>query len=288
MGMIKKTYQAVADWFHGLVRRDRFSYANTDTGAENWHIGISKVGIAAVIIGMMAVLFIVILLLSAYTPILDVLPGYRTDASKYRDRLVESIIRIDSLEQRMNQMLAYNENLILVVEGKTPALKTPQKDTVLLNKDIVKPSPSDSVLRRQMERRISTGKENGGNVRNTINAVAPVDGIISEHFDARSRKYSIRVAAAPSSQVVAIADGTVIFCNWVPDHGHCLAIQHNNGVISISSQITNVLVKLGDRVHGNEVVGATMEADKNNTLPLFEFELWGDGRPIDPETYIVF
>lgn len=293
--MIKKImgiYSRAVEWVKSVFRHDILSYSNAENGNEAWKVRMSRIGFVSTFAAILFFLFLLLLILCAYTPILNILPGYRIHAQRSRSRLIESIIRVDSLERKMNDMLAYNENVILVVEGKTPALRTPQKDSVLMDKTVVPPSHADSLLRQQMEGntqyRIAESASRNSALKNTISAVAPVNGIISEHFNQALDFYGIRIAVPPSDQVMAIADGTVIGCDWVPDRKYCVTIQHNNGVVSVSRQIANVLVHQGSRVRGHEVIGYIEDTDKKQNVSLFEFELWSDGKPIDPEVYIIF
>ena len=58
----------------------------------------------------------------------------------------------------------------------------------------------------------------------------------------------------------------------------------------VCSTSGRVLKKTGDRVSSGEIIGyAGGEAPAtNNTQNIFEFELWQNGTPIDPERFIVF
>ena len=274
-----------------FFRKLRISISDSETHREIRHIHISPAGMAASGLALFVLLFIIVLTAVAYTPILDMMPGYRTNASRSRETLMRSLIRIDSLERKMNDMLAYNESVILVVNGKTPAMRTVQNDTLHRDKSIVPPSAADSLFRRRMEnndRFASNGNNAGRNAGITkINAVPPMDGIVSARFDAKSGLYGIRLTGAPEAQVVAIADGIVIGNEWSPEAGSTILVQHSNGLVSIYRRLTNTLVGKGQRINGSDVLGYAMSGD-GSEASVFEFELWGDGKPVDPESYILF
>ena len=65
-------------------------------------------------------LFILTLSLVAYSPVLEFLPGYRTEADRSRESLLQNIIRLDSMERMMNDMMTYNRNIALIMEGLHP------------------------------------------------------------------------------------------------------------------------------------------------------------------------
>ncbi len=287
----KNITRKIGDFFRTRVpllwRKMRISISDAQTHREIRHIHLSPAGMAASTLALLVLIFVIVLTAVAYTPILDMMPGYRTNATRSRETLMRSLIRIDSLERKMNDMLAYNESIILVVDGKTPAMRTVENDTTQTDKSIVPPSHADSVFRRQMERNEQLAAQSKKREATNINAVPPMDGIISGRFNAKSGLYGIRITGSPEAQVVAIADGTVIDNEWSPEAGNTVAIQHTNGIVSVYRRLTNTLVGKGQLVKGSDVVGYAMSSDGSEASS-FEFELWGDGKPIDPESYILF
>lgn len=43
----------------------------------------------------------------------------------------------------------------------------------------------------------------------------------------------------------------------------------------------------GDRIRSGELIGYSAEVQNGMVQP-FEFELWNNGKPVDPEGYIIF
>lgn len=285
-------FKELSAGFRDFFRKRRISVCDAESRREKWHTHMSPMGIMLGLVSVIFIIFCIILMLVAYTPVLDYLPGYRTDASKSRETLIQNLIRIDSLERKMNDMLAYNESIILVMNGKTPTMRTVQNDSLRHDKSIVPPSRQDSLLRREMEGNgeyaLSSSSDNSRHLRSGVNAVSPMEGIISERFNARSGLYGIRITGAPEAQVVAIADGTVVGNDWAPETGNMVTVQHNNGVISIYRQLSGTIVSKGQRIKANEVIGYAASGKEGNEVSTLEFELWGDGKPIDPESYILF
>ena len=142
-------FHRIGSWFGGLFRKRRV--AMFDRGEEQWHAELSPTSMVAIGIAVVTLVFGVLLILVAYTPLLDLMPGYRTNAGRSREMLIRSIVRIDSLERKMNDMLTYNENRILVVSGKTPAMQSVKNDSLQRNKAFVAPSKADSLLRQKIE-----------------------------------------------------------------------------------------------------------------------------------------
>ena len=95
------------------------------------------------------------------------------------------------------------------------------------------------------------------------------------------------VAAAAADRIAAVDNGTVVQSSWSPDNGCTIVIQHARNLISIYKNLSQSLVAIGQTIRSGELIGYNAEAE-NGEVKLFEFELWNNGKPVDPEEYIVF
>lgn len=260
-----------------------------DNEEERWHADLSPTMLTAISIAIVTLVFGVLLVLVAYTPILDLMPGYRTNAGRSREMLIRSIVRIDSLERKMNEMLTYNENRILVVSGKTPAMQSVKNDSLHRSKTFVAPSKADSLLRQKIESderyRLNDAKPNVA-IQNTLNAVSPMYGLVSERFNSKGL-LGIRVNGTKDAQVSAIADGVVVSSEWTPESGYGVVIQHKDNYLSVYRNLSGVLLSRGERVQGAQAIGYA-GGDKESDLSMLEFELWREGKAVNPELYIIF
>ena len=286
-----KGFSPISRAYRRLVRKHRLTLQNEVDNAEEWHMHISVVRIFAALLAFVLLLFILILSLVAYTPVLEFLPGY--EANRSREMLLQNIMRLDSIERQMTQMRTYRDNIALIMEGKTPVVRTVGKeDSIRTNKTLVVPSREDSLLRAELEGEgpYSLGQSTGGGAaRKPIEMVAPIEGIVIERFDIKRENFGIRIAASPDTQIVAADDGVVVMNLWTPETGYLIEIQHSNNLISIYKNLSKSLVAKGQRIKRGGVIGSNTEvlADGGDAK-IFEFELWSNGKPVDPESYIVF
>ena len=277
-----------------MFRKMRFTMSDPIRQEEEWSIHITSAGLLGSVAAFCLFLFLLVLVLVAYTPILDIFPGYRTAAERAHDELVQNVMRIDSLERRMNDMLTYNENISMIMEGRTPTLRTPLSDgdTTVLDKTLVPPSQFDSLLRAQMEgdgdyslaRTLQRRTQSG----NTLIFVAPADGIITRHFSREDNYLGVGIQSSPNAPVTAIDDGSVVAVAE-GERGSVVTVPHYNGFVSVYRNLAQVLVVKGQSIKSRQVVGYNAMpsvGDKSN--PLVEVELWHEGRAVDPEVYIVF
>jgi murein DD-endopeptidase MepM/ murein hydrolase activator NlpD len=282
-----KLFSKINSWFGDIVRKRHI--AIFDNEEKRWHADLSPAMLSTIGIAIVTLIFGVLLLLVAYTPLLDLMPGYRTNAGRSREMLIRSIVRIDSLERKMNEMLTYNENRILVVSGKTPAMQAVKNDSLHRSKTFVAPSKADSLLRQKIEndeRYRLNGAKPKSTIQNSLNAVSPMYGLISERFNSKGL-LGVRVSGAKDAQVSAIADGVVILSEWSPEAGHCIVIQHKEDYLSVYRHLSGSLLSKGERVQGAQAIGYA-GSDKEEELSMLEFELWRDGKAVNPELYIIF
>lgn len=286
-----KLLRIIRNTWRNIFRKRRFNMLNATDNSEEWHMHLSPASIFAGLVAFVLLLFILVLSLVAYTPILEFLPGYRTEAGRSRENLMQNIMRIDSMERVMNDMMTYNENIALVMQGKTPVARTySSSDSTRTSKVLVMPSPEDSILRAQMEGEgiySLAGSKPPRRQTGESMLITPIDGIITERFDIRGGSFGVRIAAAAGDPVTAIGDGTVVINRWTPEAGHILEIQHTNNLLSIYRHLSQPLVVKGDRIHAGDVIGYSAEV-QDGKIEAFEFELWNNGKPVDPEGYILF
>ncbi|MBE6211868.1 MAG: M23 family metallopeptidase [Rikenellaceae bacterium] len=282
-----KHLDKINSWFGGVFRKRRISLL--DNTEEQWHAELSPASLTAIGVAVVTLVFGILLILVAYTPILDLMPGYRTNAGRSREMLIRSIVRIDSLERKMNDMLTYNENRILVVSGKTPAMQSVKNDSLQRNKSFVAPSKADSLLRKKIENderyRLNEAKPKSA-IQNSLNAVSPMYGLISERFNTKGL-LGVRINGTRDAQVSAIADGVVVLSDWSPEVGYSVVIQHKDNYLSVYRHLSGVLLSKGERVQSAQAIGYA-GSDNKEELSMLEFELWRDGKAVNPELYIIF
>jgi hypothetical protein len=288
---MKQEKQKINGWF----RKKRISMSDPILREEEWAVHLSPMGLLGAVGAFLLLIFVLVLVLVAYTPVLDIFPGYRTAAEKQHDDLVQNMMRIDSLERRMSDMLTYNENIAMILEGRSPVVRTPLNDgdTTSLDKTLVPPSQFDSLLRAEMEgdgdyslARTLRSREQGDG---KLFFAAPVEGIITRHFSRDDNYLGVGIQAAPNAPVTSIDDGTVIDVVTGGERGTLVTVQHFNGFVSIYRNLSQVLVSKGQVLKSRQVIGYNAMADagkKDN--PLVEMEIWSEGKAVDPENYIVF
>ena len=276
-------FKSINSWFGKIASKRHISVMND--GEERWRADISPITFVTICIAIISLIFVIVFLLVAYTPLLDFAPGYSARMAHSRETLTENIVRLDSLERKMNEMLVYNENRILVVSGKTPVVKSVKNDSLHFDKNsFVAPSEEDAALRYKME--------NDERYRlvdsplNKENTVAPVSGEIVKHFSSHSQPGMQIKGVKEKALVSAISDGVVVSVEEVSEAKCNIIIQHKEGFLSVYRNLSTALVSKGKTIERKEPIGSAKSGADDKYM--LEFELWCDGKAVDPELYIEF
>lgn len=265
-----------------------------ENGGIEWRLNISPIAFWGSIIAFILVIFTALLLLMAYTSLLDILPGYRTKAEQLNDQLTESIMRLDAMERNMNDILVYNEAVAKIMGGSTPTLhSTVLTDTIRYDKSRILPTRADSLLRSALES--TTGEYSLSNTKPLKGEAAmfstPMRGSITRQFEAPESSYDIAIMSIDGDDaVMAIENGTVVAIENQGEGLYSVMLQHNGGYVSVYKQLGEILVRKGQAVQSGSVIGslsgtATTAEKHNNELC---FELWRNGTAVDPVRYILF
>ena len=118
--------------------------------------------------------------------------------------------------------------------------------------------------------------------------VPPVLGTISAGYNPETEHYGVDVLAPSGSAIQAIASGVVIGSDWTLETGNTIALQHNNDVLSIYKHNSALLKKVGERVSAGEAIAIIGNTGTLSDGPHLHFELWYDGKHVDPENFVNF
>lgn len=265
---------------------------DVQTSKEVWHIFISRLNLLLVMLSMLIIIFIIAIVTVAYTPILDLIPGY--PGNKSRTALIENIMRLDSLEIQIKKWEAYHDNLDNILQGKitkdTSASQSANKNNAAVTKARpVLRSAADTMFRLEMnaDSILILRKESRLKTERSFEMMQPVRGQLKEIFAPDQGMYGVQLIAAPKTAIMSVMDGTVISMPWSAQTGYVVTVQHVGNMNSVYSGVQEPLVKPGQRVKSGQALGITPMAN-GAELPVVDFQLWYDGNAVDPENYITF
>lgn len=117
----------------------------------------------------------------------------------------------------------------------------------------------------------------------------PVSGSLLAAFGGRlpdgRRSDGVLIAAPAGTAVKAVADGTVVFADWMTGYGNILIIDHGNGYMSLYAHNDSLLRAAGDAVRRGDALAA-VGSSGGQERPALYFELRRNGAPVDPSGWL--
>jgi septal ring factor EnvC (AmiA/AmiB activator) len=93
------------------------------------------------------------------------------------------------------------------------------------------------------------------------------------------------IAAPAGTPVRAVADGTVVFSEWMTGYGLILIVDHGNGTLSLYAHNESLLKEAGASVKRGDAVARVGDSG-GLSQPALYFELRRNGQPVDPGSWL--
>jgi len=117
----------------------------------------------------------------------------------------------------------------------------------------------------------------------------PVRGVVSNRFGTARQEGStwkgLFIRADQGSEVKAIANGQVVFSDWMRGFGNLLIVDHGGKYLSIYGNNEAVLKQSGDAVRSGDVIASVGNSGGNPESGLY-FEIRYQGQPLDPLKWV--
>lgn len=284
-------------FFRKMKDKYRLVVLNDQTFEERASVRLSRFNVYIIAGTVFIFLTIFIFAVIAFTPIKQYIPGYG-DLSMRRN-LIKLRLETNSLQNRVRQQELWILNARNVLAGNdTLNLDTTGFVTQASNYDSIKLDEvpaADRMLRDEMEQEndyaliFTPGdKANKPESLSNLKLFPPLLGIVSASFDPLKGHYGTDILAKEKESIKTILNGTVIMADWTVETGYVIAIQHEHDLVSIYKHNSVLLKKVGTFVKTGEAIAIIGNSGEQTTGPHLHFELWRNGVPVDPESYIVF
>ena len=273
-----------------LKDRYRLVIYNDTTFQSVWSIKLSRLK-AFTYTGLFSgIIIVLVILLIATTGLREYIPGY--PKAEYREMLVRTALQIDSLEYELRTRDAFFNSIKAVVSGEIPD-NSQIVDAELTHYDIEIPEYNhDSIFQdRLLAEQLSLSlisNEADNRALSQIHFFVPIKGVITSSFSVVSDHFGIDLVSAPNAMISSILGGTVIFSGWTLETGYVIYIQHESNLVSAYKHNSELLKSTGDRVNAGEAIAIIGNSGELTTGPHLHFELWHEGKAINPEQYIDF
>ncbi len=274
-----------------LTNKYRLVVLNENTFEERLALKLSRLNVF--IFGGVFSIFLILgtILLIAFTPIKEYIPGY--SSTKLKTDATKLTFETDSLKNRLAVLENYTKSIKSVLTGEITADDTIDSIQELskrtqIDESKLNATKQDSIFREKIESRDRFPLSD--ELQNKVKIVffAPISGTVSQSFNSENKHFALDVVAKTGTPVKAVADGTVIFSEWTTETGYVIIIKHANNYISVYKHNGTLLKEQGDLVQSGEAIASVGSTGELTTGPHLHFELWSDGYAVNPTNYIDF
>lgn len=128
----------------------------------------------------------------------------------------------------------------------------------------------------------------------SVPALVPVDHyFVSSNFgkrrDPMTKHWAVHsgidLAAWYGTKVKAATDGVATRAGYMAGYGRMVEIDHGNGFKTRYGHLRKVLVKKGQKIAIGDIIGESGNTGRS-TGPHLHYEVWFNGKPVDPKPYI--
>jgi septal ring factor EnvC (AmiA/AmiB activator) len=114
----------------------------------------------------------------------------------------------------------------------------------------------------------------------------PVRGEVTNRFGSSREDSGISwkglfIKAGEGTEVKSVANGRVVFADWLRGFGNLIILDHGDGYMSLYGNNQAVLKQVGDSVHAGDAIASVGNSGGNETNGLY-YELRRQSRPFDP------
>lgn len=209
---------------------------------------------------------------------------------KANEELIRLSNSIDSLIYESQIKDQYIENIMIILSGgENEFLEKKSEENKLELQDLTNDySAVDSFFRQEFESNLSFSEI----IRSTdsdqnLLLMSPVSsGVVSSFYDPSKSHFGIDITCKEEEPIKSVLDGTVLMSSWTKDSGYVISIIHPNNLISVYKHNSKVFVEPGEIVKTGDVISIIGNTGELSTGPHLHFELWLNGKSINPSEFI--
>ena len=268
-----------------LYREYKVVVSNENTFEERLSFKTTKIGVFLTSFLYTGALTVSTICLIFFTPLKEYVPGY--SSLELLKSTTEQSFKLDSIIKATELNNQYYNSIKKVLIGEL--------DTIAFNRDSIineinaeklsselSPSKEDSLLRIYIEEQDKFNlTTNQLLIENKI-LFQPVQGEITQNFNKKENHFAIDIAVDEGTPIKAISEGRILFSEWTVQTGYVIIIDHGDMLTSVYKHNSALVKKQNETVNAGEIIALSGNHGTLTTGPHLHFEVWKNGRPIDP------
>lgn len=263
----RKLWDRLKDTYRVLILNDENleEVASYNLSLLNFYTLVSVLGFLLSVLVIASIVF---------TPVKRLIPGYG-DVSGNRE-YIELTRKIDELEKEILSYDTYIQGLSNILEGG--ASQSGESDDI----------SDQNALQPERVNQTELVENKRARELDFLKFAKPVAGKVAAKFQPSVLHYGVDILASKDTPIKSIMDGVVINAEASVNNGNSVFIQHNKNVVSVYKHNSVLLVKTGDIVKTGQAIAIIGNTGEHSTGPHLHFEMWYDGKYVNPENYINF
>jgi murein DD-endopeptidase MepM/ murein hydrolase activator NlpD len=279
----------------------RLTIMNPETFEEVGSYNLSLMSVYTAISTLFVFFALLVVSLIVFTPLKQYIPGYG-DSKNY----FALLNKVDDLEDEVKANQTYTDYFRKFLTDDVETKKEAPKEDVSQMADSlldVPTSEESKQFREQYERNngvasiiTSTGSDVAKTGALSAREVAleqlyftpPIDGQIIRGLNAGENHFGIDLVAPKNTPIKTVMDGYIIAADFTVETGNTIVVQHRHGVMTTYKHCSSLLKKQGSFVRGGEAIAIIGNTGTLTSGPHLHFELWQNGKCVDPTEYMSF
>ena len=209
---------------------------------------------------------------------------------KANEELIKLSSSIDSLISESEIKDQYIENIMIILSGGENEFieKKPENSSLELQSPSNDYSAIDSFFSEEYESKFSYSEiiRSIDSDQNILLMPPVSSGVISSNYDPSNGHFGVDYVCKKEEPIKSVFDGTVLMSSWTKDSGYVISVIHPNNLISVYKHNSKVFVESGQIVKTGEVISIIGDTGELSSGPHLHFELWLNGKSINPSEFI--
>ncbi len=204
------------------------------------------------------------------------------------EKTVELEKKVFYLSKELESLSSTNKKLKMAfILGTTDSLDSNSAIYDSLKYEPIKNLPYGGNILFIFHRMITKLMQDKEKNKNTDFFINPSKGFIIKDFDPTTGHLGIDFAEKIGSPVFAAKGGLVIFSDFTIDDGNKIIILHDNGFITVYKHCSALIKREREFAVQGELIALSGNSGKNTSGPHLHFEIWKDGKPINPKEILI-
>lgn len=195
--------------------------------------------------------------------------------------LVERLIRASTLNPKATRQKSSDKGQERLTEKSSPIRSEKSSETPV---NASSGKVANDVADNAVPEAIDSGQYNFAALRGKLRL--PARGSITHPFGSPREDSGLRwkgmfISADEGSEVKSVADGVIVFADWLRGFGNLMIIDHGQGYMSLYGNNQALLRKTGEAIRAGETI-AYIGNSGGNSHPGLYYELRNQSKPFDP------